>query len=555
MTLKITVRNFRAVERADIEGGPIVLVAGLNGAGKSSLLQGVALAANGNKLPPGFTKANAIELVRRGEESASIRVDGPDGLVRLTFPKAEIYVEGVAPKLSPIAAGLVSLADMARDEAIQQLGQHIKARPTIDDLKAAVADFGISEPMAEKIWAAIEKDGWDGSHKEAIASGTKLKGAWEEITGQKRWGSNIGATWRMDEVTADDIKMTPDDLENAVVIARADLEKAIAAAAVDQAEVSRLSDIASTVAEREVAHDKAKELVTECEALARKLTEERRQVELPPSENPMPCPHCGKPLILHETGPGVSVLQKAPDVAPTEAELKKVRALIARIDGELANNRAALQTAITQRAGALSAVEAARTAARELKALVDRPTGDASAMPVPDARMAVQKAEERRTVLSAARKHAAIMKNSEIQQVLAPEGLRRKVLVKKLQEFCVEHIHPICTAAKWPMLDIAPDMTLEWDGFPYGVHSAGRRLCIRAILQIAIARLDGSPFVIIDGIEALDKKNYGKLFNALIKLKVTALLGQTCTDPASSDLPKLGQYGDILWIEDGVIKG
>jgi hypothetical protein len=555
MTLKITVRNFRAVERADIDGGPIVLVAGLNGAGKSSLLQGVALAATGNKLPPGFTKATAIELVRRGEEAGSIRVDGPDGLVRLAFPKAEIYVEGVAPKLSPIAAGLESIADMARDDAIQQLGQHIKARPTIDDLKAAVADFGVSEPMAEKIWAAIEASGWDASYKEAIASGTKLKGGWEEITGQKRWGSNIGATWRMDEMTPDDIKMSVDDIENAIVIAQADLEKAVAATAIDQAEVSRLSDIASTVAEREVAYDLAKEAVKACEELTRKLEADKRAVELPPSENPMPCPHCGGALILHATGPGVSVLQKAPTSPPSESELKKVRATIARIDGEMANNRAALQTAIAQRATAQSALEAARTAAHELKALVDRPAGDAGAMALPDARMAVQKAQERRMILSAARKHAAIMKNSEIQQVLAPEGLRRKVLVKKLQEFCVDHIHPICAAAKWPVLNIAPDMTLEWDGFAYGVHSAGRRLCIRAILQIAIARLDGSPFIIIDGIEALDKKNYAKLFNALIKLKISALLGQTCTDPASSDLPKLGQYGDILWIEDGVIKG
>lgn len=554
MSIKISIRNYRAVERVDIDGGPIVLVTGPNGAGKSSLLQGVALATTGLKLPPGYTKANAVELVRRGEEAASIRVDGADGLVRLAYPKAEIYTEGTAPKLSPIAAGIESIADMARDDAVHQLGQHIKARPTFDDLKDAVSDFGISELMAEKIWEAITASGWDASHKEAITSGTKLKGAWEQITGQKRWGSAIGASWRIDEITPEDMKMKGDDIENAIIIAQGDLEKAIAATAVDQSEVSRLSDVAATLAEREVAYDKAKEAVTACETEAKKLTTDRNAVELPPSASPMPCPHCGKALILHQKSPGVSELQKAPEKEPSESELKKARALVARIDGEIANNQVELQNATTARTAALARLDEARRASAELKAIVDRPKAEGASLTVEAAREALAKAELRRLIISAARKHAAITKNIEIQQVLSPDGLRRRILVKKLQEFCVEHIHPICIAAKWPMLNITPDMVMEWDGFAYPVHSAGRQLCIRAILQIAIARLDGSPFIIIDGLEVLDKRNYGKLFNALIKLKMPALLGQTCTDPASTDLPKLGPYGDIVWIEDGVTK-
>ena len=46
--LQAKVRGFRGCERADIEIDPISLLAGLNGAGKSSICQAIAAAAKFN---------------------------------------------------------------------------------------------------------------------------------------------------------------------------------------------------------------------------------------------------------------------------------------------------------------------------------------------------------------------------------------------------------------------------------------------------------------------------------------------------------------------------
>ena len=67
MTISIAIRDFRGVERADVVISNIVLAAGLNRAGKSSLALGLGAVLGGRPLPfPGLRKADAGLLVKTG---------------------------------------------------------------------------------------------------------------------------------------------------------------------------------------------------------------------------------------------------------------------------------------------------------------------------------------------------------------------------------------------------------------------------------------------------------------------------------------------------------
>ena len=74
--MHIKVKNIGGIELADIaSAGSIVLAAGRNGAGKTSLLRGVAGALTGELLPPGMKKASAGAIVQvEARHAAAIRL-------------------------------------------------------------------------------------------------------------------------------------------------------------------------------------------------------------------------------------------------------------------------------------------------------------------------------------------------------------------------------------------------------------------------------------------------------------------------------------------------
>ena len=55
--MKITISNYRGCIAASVHGAPILIVGGKNGNGKTSLLEGVALAVTGWVMPPGVRDA------------------------------------------------------------------------------------------------------------------------------------------------------------------------------------------------------------------------------------------------------------------------------------------------------------------------------------------------------------------------------------------------------------------------------------------------------------------------------------------------------------------
>src|SRR3990167_9141069 len=193
--IKVRATNFVGVSKADVEAEAIVLVGGVNAAGKSSLLQGVAAAMCGDALVRGLNaKKEALALVHDGKGKATVEIEMEDGgLARMSWPSCEYESIGRAPQGHPLAVGLAKLTDLDAKERRRALYNILGADPTRADLADALGD-GIGERIVNTLWERIEQHGWDGALKKTQERGAALKGQWEATT-KEHWGEKKADDW------------------------------------------------------------------------------------------------------------------------------------------------------------------------------------------------------------------------------------------------------------------------------------------------------------------------------------------------------------------------
>lgn len=172
-----------------------------------------------------------------------------------------------------------------------------------------------------------------------------------------------------------------------------------------------------------------------------------------------------------------------------------------------------------------------------------------------EARAELQKQEEWREAvkqkLEAGRIHAALLRNQAIVRILAPEGLRKVTLAKALERFNTEQLAPLCDAAGWKRVEINDNLLPTYGGRAL-LLSGGEKYRVRAVLQVAVARLDGSRCVVLDEADTLEPAGRNGLLKLLRAWGGPALVGMTFGKPEQvPDLAKLG-FGVSYWIEGAV---
>ncbi|MGE3279935.1 MAG: hypothetical protein AB7H90_00995 [Alphaproteobacteria bacterium] len=556
---RISVREYRGCERAEIECAPLCLVSGRNAQGKTSLLQAVAAALTGTALPPGMTKSNAGALVRLGAGSASVEVRTDQGVARMTWPDCSHTASGTPPAVSKVAAGLESVVDMPGDARARYLSDLLKAAPTREDLAAALADKGIEGSKAlDTIWGLIDDKGWDGAHQTRRDKGVEWKGRWRQVTGQN-YGSRIAASWVPPDWSDDLDRISAEELDSLVSVAREAHRAGIAADAASDARRADLEEHAAKLNERVAEVQRATAALAEAEAHERQARATRDA--LPATDTgqrpTIPCPcGCDPPIRLYAyTKLTEVVVEKAPTApAPADpAELKRLRLARATAEGDLSNAQATVAAARRAVAAAEAAVEASRKAREDLDQLPPaRANGTSSA----DTEGAVVLAEKRRdalnTKLQADEIRDRIATNDLVLDILAPDGLRARKLRDVLDLFNSGQLAPLCDAAEWKRIEITPEMAVTYGGRDYRILSASEQFRVRVVLQVATARLDGSAMCVVDAAEILDAPARSQLFALLEEARLCALIAMTLSRPNQvPDLAAAG-LGVSVWIERGI---
>lgn len=565
MTIQISVRSFRGIKQADFACAPIGLCSGQNSMGKSSVAQAVAAALTGGAIEASFDlrKSDIKHLIRDGSQKATVTLTAADGSQAvMSYPDGRLETKGNhAPQASIYAAGLASLATASLKERPKLLSAYVKADPSEADLLAELGDEFDAETVTA-CWSAIEKNGWDKTFEVAEERRARARSAWEGITGES-FGSAKIKSWRPEGWTDDMFaEIGIDQLEAKAKEAKTALEAAIGNEAVSTAEVARLQTAADEHADRTVAVEEARETFAK---LSQELEEKKQAAVtmplpvLPADKRGEPCPHCQKLISLHSVGGKITLIKTPENAVIDEEENKKRRMAKAGIDGEIAGLAPKVSQAQRDLNAAITKLEEAEGALAQLD--LGAGSGDrVSADVVARARTNLAEAEAE---LVMAKKYAQASEAAERWQAndrfvtvlsAGPGGLRTKKLVEATVAFNTVVLAPLCEIAEWARVEITEDFRVTVNGRVYSLLADSDQMRARIILQIAMAKLDGSAMIVIDRAEALDSANKLALVNLLIEAEIPALICMVAGKPEQVPDLASADCGTTLWVSDGIAR-
>jgi len=563
--MKISVRDYKGVSRADIDLDRIALIAGQNEMGKTCVGEAARAALSGRAIPiAGVLKKDAKLLVRDGAESGYARAQNGESEQVARWPSATVVGTGDPIKCTDYASGFTHLLDLGSKERASVLAKYIDSEPTQEDVEAAARDAGYGDAAIAKIWESVRDTGYDVTYQRARDYTVKLKGQWEEATGEKKYGAKKGADWKPEVFGFDEKPVDLGDDRDALVEKVDATEQAVldtaGAVAVSDAEIERLKrDIdAENTAENRI---ELNDMLVEPRDKLQKVMAERLAIPDDPEAQPLvsACPECGAALCVVDACAEVSgqppVLKLYKPRVIDEVAIKaagELRDALDEIIDEHKSEISELDARIRKVNDLISSGDTART---RLKEIEKTPKLD---------EVAIQKVKDefshaRALVLAfdakirADKLHGDLVKNEKLIAILAPDGLRRRKLATKLDEFNAR-ISTICASAAWPVVRVDEKLDCHYGTRPVWSASRSGQWRARAVIQIAMAMIDGSAAVILDEADMLDKRGRNGLFKALESSDVRAIVCMTFSSPKRvPDLEKAG-FGSSFWISSGICK-
>ncbi len=315
----LEIRNFRGISKADIDLSQIALVAGRNESGKSSIAHAAQAILTGDAVPiAGLKKSDAAMLIHAGTGNGSVALEREGGSARIAYPQAKKETEGDPPSSSPIAAGMVSPADLDRTELSAVLVDYLKAAPSEDDLREAVKSINVAEEGFARLWKSVVENSWDGAHKQAKEKGIELKGAWRECAGEM-YGSSKAETWMPPEWESDLEGASEESLQAVATEAGEIRDAAIAHTAISEEKIGQLKAKAANAGKlRDDIQDLAKVLDDANKGVLDSAEELKNAPRPDEEQETIPCPHCGKDCVVH-----AGALIKPPPVANSAENAKR----------------------------------------------------------------------------------------------------------------------------------------------------------------------------------------------------------------------------------------
>lgn len=518
--MRARIQDYRAIGATlELPLNPICLLVGRNEAGKTSASQAVGAALTGETLPDGRTKRAASGLIHKGAEQAIVEVSTDEGLSRVVWPDAKAYSEGKAPWASLYAAGLRSLLDLSPREYSRALMEYLQATPDYDDLAAALGpqedrdgvevEPGLSQEAIKQAWESVTSRSWDDAASLYRQYAQTLKGRWQEVTGEGKWGTKKGRDWRPSIWDRSIAQSWEETLQQAVDEAR---EREIHARAAVTIEDSRRQELQQQIGQLPELEKALSEAEAEGTELSRRIraAQEAREALPPAEDRSSPCPHCGEPLRYEG---GVIVAAEAIDADEIDYRAQAIDDAERRI----ADEQQALDAARDRYRDLVRQVNEARQAQAKLAEIDEAQGGDEGVDP-DEAHRAAAEAQARldafRANARAQSLHAEILETERVARVLEPDGLRKQKLTQALSVFN-GRLTKLSSVANWRRVQIDDDLAITYGGWHVRDLSASAYYRVRVILQVAMAQLDGSDAVIVDGADILHRGDRNGLINML----------------------------------------
>lgn len=586
----ITVENFLGVSSAQLElSSAIVLIAGLNAAGKSSVRDAVALALTGD-LGRVSLKKEAGQLVHGDKTAAFCEVVDGDGDVRsVTITAAGKMTETRPGPADPMFAYVLDAQLFARmDETARRkflfglMG--VKMAPA--EIKSRLMDRlypkGCNETDMIRIDRVVPllRAGFEAASAEAKTRATTAKGAWRAITGET-YGKVKADMWRAALPAFDQAQLTA---------AQA------ATAAADEKVSAAQRQLGALQAEKKT-HDEQLAKVAGLTETAAKL--ERAKVVVQRAETELLTWQADLAALKARAGAGpraglVHDLAKAVDYligfapvgdqsqdeldaqAALDAYEREHGAIGAAGDPEAAAKIPAAETSCnlyrTAIANGKRDQAAAERAAEDLK-MISASTWTAAPLTLANDLLVAAQLEKKaafdkldalrlaKTAADGATKktteagshHADVVAWDAIGDTLSPDGIPADLLSEALQPIN-NRLEQSAADAEWLQVAIGADMRITSAGRPYALLSESEQWRVDAMVAESIAFLSGTRLLVLDRMDVLDPTGRSDLFAWLDVLAASGEIDTALVFGTLKALPAdLPATVSGHWIENGVV--
>lgn len=546
--MKFKIRNFIKVKEADIDVESITCIAGKNMAGKTSALRAITAVMTGIPTPSKkITKKQMSRIVHSGTSSGSVElIDKDTSIAKIVWPDCTYEAASEHKTISDISAGFVSIADMDTPSRLSYIIRVANALPTEVELQSELKIQKMYPPNTtistkdsyKKLWDSIQLNGWEVTYQKTREGVTKLKGAWEQVTGLN-YGVRIAEGFEPENFTEDLKNASLEKLEKEKDAAQEWCEAAAKECVLSEREVEELKVKASKLTELEKTQQiiETKDCALEktvVELIKKRDTQEIRGIV---------CPSCKVNLTLTN-----GVLKKIPQ----NEEVKN----FSDYDSDIKSIRAQQKIVLTEFSENKSAINKSLEAIEKLKKLPTKTSEKSLEEVSGKLAIATDRLEAYNKYHQAHTFADKITKNNIVASILSPQGLRAKVLKKKIDGIN-KVIRQLTTIAMWETIEFNHDGEIIVDGVPYHpiFLSRSQQYRVKLILNIFVAIAEKNKIVIIDDLDKImstQRREFIKILLALVKKGMKFVIAVAYD--LREDMPDFGKIGGkSYWIENGKV--
>ena len=565
---KLEITNFQGLRHAALDvSAPVLLVAGHNGAGKSSLLDAISHAFTGK---PGRVaqKQHIGQLITEGAKKGEARVEWLD-------ESGEVQACGVAlpsGKGSPLTDS--PFLPYVLDASLFASLDAKERRRVLFDLTGASASpaevgkrleaKGLDLALFEKVKPLL-RSGFPAAVEQAKSYASEARGAWKAVTGEN-YGSEKAIDWAP-ELVATAVTNQVEEARNALQALEDDLAEAQqtlgASKQARQAADGRAQRIANLRELVDLEPRRRNKLSTD-EQNQDEWSEKVMAAELASSgsvpHQPLTCPHCQGAVDLQA---GALVVHQPPEkIADAEAakRLPEYREYLASAQRAVANSQRDLDECLaaaeqikaleTESADAPSAeaIASGEQAINELRQARDRQQAKVQSL-----MEAFNAAAQRQDVIKqAAGFHAEVCAWGALADALSPAGIPAEILADAIGPVN-ELLQRLSGTAGWSPVQISADIDVTFGGRLYGLLSESERWRCDATLALAIATISGLRLALLDRFDVLDiparTQQAMKLFQSLaVGGEIDTLIVAGTLKEAMAKTP---EWLQAVWINAG----
>lgn len=579
---RITTENFQGARAVDLDlRTPATLIAGLNGAGKSSIAEAVRLALLGTPERVGLKKEYGA-LVSEGAKLGAVTLDLDDGAVGISLPKGAQSGEALVPQSPALPFVLAperfaaAKPDERRGLLFALTGTNVKA----DEIERRLLARGCAAPLVTQI-KPILRTGFAGGAEFAKGQATEAKGAWKAAAGEQ-WGSQKAEGWEAEIPPFNQAALDKERADLAALDSRIDataqslgaleLKASAYAAARDQlaARQAKAAQLPALRQKLEFDQEEHGKLAARVEALQAQAgsgprvglihdmaicLDEAYNIDKVNAELPGPLDmRILQVLDRYEAQYGKLDATGDAEAAAALPKAIEARDLMARsVENDRRDIAAAeaaaaqLQDSAAPEAVQAADVEAARAKVTALRA--ERKAIDERVQLLLNAKLAATSATER--TANAARYHQDVLAWSAIGDALSPDGIPGEILAEALQPVN-DKLADLADLAGWRVPAIGADMVITFAGRPYRLLSESERWRVDALVGAALAEISGLRCLILDRFDCLDLPGRGDALGLVDALATDGRLDTILVLGTLKSLPAAPTDAfTTFWIENG----